>query len=182
MGFTRIALSPAPHLVLTPQGAAALPCPPSTSRNLLDQIPRLPGTRQPSTSCCAGPRGRHPHRGEATHLPVTYSWAHSTVGLPPLPEPGALVSPGHGKAWALGSSKEASLDSSLRHCPQGQTISSLSLALQRSGLAEDWVGQSWAEGQGLQALCAAGSCQGPGFEWLHPPTNAIFGKLRLGMG
>lgn len=38
------------------------------NRNLLDQIPGLPGTRQPSASCCTGPRGRHPHQGEATHL------------------------------------------------------------------------------------------------------------------
>lgn len=57
------------------------------------------------------------------------------VGLLPGPEPGTLVSLGHGKAWALGPSQEVSLASSLRHCPKGQTSSSCSLALQRSGLA-----------------------------------------------
>lgn len=60
-------------------------------------------------------------------------------------EPATLVSLGHGKARALGPSKEASVDSILRRCPHGQTISSFSLAPQRSGLAgrqgKDQAGQ-----------------------------------------
>ena len=65
----------------------------------------------------------------------------------------ALVSPGHGEAWVLGPTQEASLASDLRHRPQGQTISSLSLALQKSGLGAGGERAELGRGQGLQALC-----------------------------
>lgn len=165
LGFTRITLPPAAPLVcfLSPLllgCSQASPILPPTflpgSRNLQDQIPGLPGTRHQAAICqllhWAPWETSTPRRGYPL-ASVTHSWACSAVGLPPRPEPGALVSPGHGEAWLLGPTQEASLASDLRHRPQGQTISSLSLALQKSGLGAGGERADLGRGQGLQVLC-----------------------------
>lgn len=123
------------------RGAAELPHPPShvppweqESSGSDSQTPRHQASIYQLLYWAPGetstPRGHPP-------ASVTYSWVHSPIGLLPMPEPGTLVSLGHGKPWALGPSKETSVNSSLRHCPHGQTIFLFSLAPQRSGLAGD---------------------------------------------
>ena len=103
---------------------------------------QAPGSHLPAAALAPGetstPRRGHPLTSE------THSWACRAVGLLPRPEPGTLVSPGHGKAWVLGPTQEASLASGLKQHPQGHSLSSLSLALRKSGLVGSW--HSWASG------------------------------------
>ena len=128
---------------------------------------QAPGSHLPAAALAPGetstPRRGHPLTSE------THSWACRAVGLLPRPEPGTLVSPGHGKAWVLGPTQEASLASGLKQHPQGHSLSSLSLALRKSGLVGSW--HSWAGLPGSMLLGAA--------KPQPVPTDAIFGKLRL---